>query len=321
MRVTVLGGAGFIGSNLVDRLINSENASVVVVDNLSSGTEEDVNPRALFKNLDVLNSRKLSGFIRGSDAVINCVGTTSIQLNDSINVNLNIKAACSISEALLMSGVTRLINVSDAYVYGKGSYGMLPTSEDSVSISSPNCVYAVSKLSGEMIFNSLTHHGVRVINTRPTVVCGKRQKYGNSFSVFLKHSVDRKVFSVFNEGLVERDYIHIDDVSEMLVEVLKNIDRYTNTAFNLGTGSSWCSANLAAVMAQKFMSDFLREDIPIFETSKYTGVLRRPDYVLSMRASPRKISEELGVLPRRRLHTIVSDTASWYINNRVRWEK
>lgn len=317
MNIAILGGAGFIGSNLADEFIKNGN-SVIVIDNLCSSKEGDVNPEAIFKNLDVLNSRKLSGFIKGAEVVINCVGTTSSEKDDYRNLTVNNKTALSIADAISSSGVKTIINFSDAHVYGKRVHAQTPLEESFVPKDSSSSIYGISKLSSELIFNNLIGDGIKVIHIRPGLVCGKRQKYGNVLSIFIKYSIDGKIFSVFGEGKSERDFVHIEDLVRMVGLLLDKINYLHSTSYNCG-GSSVSISNLATMVATKYSGDFVREDVSLGEKSEYTGIRRFPEYIDCMKLSLRKADLELGYMPVKKITDIIADTAWYYVNNKSRW--
>jgi nucleoside-diphosphate-sugar epimerase len=150
------------------------------------------------------------------------------------------------------------------------------------------------------------------------LVCGRRQKYGNVLSTFIKYAIDGKVFSVFGEGKSERDFVHIDDLTRMVGLLLDKVNYLSSTSYNCG-GNSVSIANLATMVATKYSGDFIREDISLGEKSEYTFVRRLPEYVDCMKLSLRKSDLELGYMPVKKITDIITDTAWYYVNNKSRW--
>jgi UDP-glucose 4-epimerase len=215
MKILVTGGCGFIGSQLVDKLIVL-NHEVIVLDNLSSGKKERLNPAAKLVVGDVRDPDDVKKSIRGCETVFHLAALTDIRSESEeadYQVNfLGAKNVFSVAEAIK----SKVIFASSAAVYGNS-----PAKEDSRC--SPISQYGRSKLKAEnacpegslilRIFNAYGPRGKSVINT----FCSKIPKYED--------------ITLFGTGLQTRDYIYVSDVVNAMIMGLTKSGIY-----NVGTG-------------------------------------------------------------------------------------
>ncbi|HJV33084.1 MAG TPA: NAD-dependent epimerase/dehydratase family protein, partial [Patescibacteria group bacterium] len=223
-RVLVTGGAGFIGSTLVDRLL-AEGFSVAVVDDLSNGRLEYVNPAARFYRVG-LTSPKLAGVFAKEKpfAVFHLAAhiDARVSVADPIHdAEINVHGALRVLEACVATGVKKLVFSSSggAIYHDTKSF---PTKETEAP--SPLTPYGISKLAFEYYLEAARHHfGLEYAALRYANVYGPRQDQkgeGGVIGVFCKMLLEGKRPSIFGGGRQTRDFVYVDDVVEANLKAL-----------------------------------------------------------------------------------------------------
>jgi UDP-glucose 4-epimerase len=208
MRAIVTGGAGFIGSHLVDALL-ARGDDVTVVDNLSSGKRELVNPRARFSEHDIRE-----GFSEPADAIFHLaaqadVGTSVEQ--PAFDAEVNVVGTVRVLEAGRAAGARVVFTSTGGAIYGERKE---PADEDAARL--PASPYAASKLAGEeylAMWNRL--HATSHVTCRLANVYGPRQRptlEGGVVSVFLDRLGDGRETQIFGDGNQTRDFVYVGDV-------------------------------------------------------------------------------------------------------------
>lgn len=224
-RVLVTGGAGFIGSTLVDRLL-AEGFSVSVVDDLSNGRREYVNPEARLYRIG-LTSPKLGAVIAKEKpfAVFHLAAHIDARVSvvDPIHdAEINIHGSLNLLNACVKYGVKRLVfSSSGGAIYHDTKN--FPTKESEAP--SPLTPYGISKLAFEYYLEAARHHfGIAYAALRYANVYGPRQDQkgeGGVIGVFCKMLLEGKKPSIFGGGMQTRDFVYVDDVVEANVKALK----------------------------------------------------------------------------------------------------
>ncbi len=238
MKVLVTGGAGFIGSNVVDRYI-AEGHEVVVLDNLSTGLAENINAEATFYEVDMTDREAVEDvFAREKPAVIN---HHAAQMNvrksvedPGFDANTNIVGSLYLLEAGLKNGVEKVIYISSGgAIYGEPDE--IPATEE-CSIH-PISHYGVSKFTIEKYLWLYNYNdGLRYTVLRYANVYGPRQRPDGEAGVtaiFSGMMLRGEQPMIFGQGDKTRDYVFVEDVVEANVRALTGGD---NEAFNIGTG-------------------------------------------------------------------------------------
>lgn len=242
-RALVTGAAGFIGSHLVERLIN-ESHKVVALDNLSTGRLEnlnslDGNPDLSFFKVDISNLDDIIGYFKDIDWVFHLAALADIVpsiVNPMEYYRSNVTGTFSVVEAARLSGVKKLIFAASSSCYGTPD--IYPTTETSEI--RPQYPYALTKYLGEQI---ILHWGqvykLPVVSLRLFNVYGPRSRtsgtYGAVFGVFLAQKLNHKPFTVVGDGNQKRDFIYVSDVVETFIKAAySNIDL---GVFNVGSGN------------------------------------------------------------------------------------
>ena len=231
--VCVTGGAGFIGSHLVDRLI-AQGRDVVVLDDLSSGVRENVNPAARFFEGSVVDEDALKRAIEGCDVVYHLASRVSVQESlEQPDLYHNVTALGTKYVRACAPG--RMVFASSCSVYGDQP---VPIAEDASC--HPSSPYAQAKFDAEEFCKGSDTVVLRFFN-----VYGPRQRadspYAGVIAQFLAHQTRP---TIFGDGLQTRDFIHVDDV----VDALLLAEEASPGTFNIGTGVETNLIELAKVL-------------------------------------------------------------------------
>ena len=223
MRVLITGGAGFIGSNVADRLIE-ENFEVIVVDNLENGSKANINRKAVFLNYDICD-RKLYGKIRKLgklDAAIH--NAALIKANESFlepekYFKVNVMGTLNLLECVKNTGLSKFIFASSGgAVYGEQN--TFPSTE--LSKTNPINPYGASKLIAEKcILECCKGKGISPLIFRYSNVYGQRQKEG-VISIFSKKIKDNQNITINGDGRQTRDFVFVKDIAELNLNSIKN---------------------------------------------------------------------------------------------------
>jgi UDP-glucose 4-epimerase len=215
MNVIVTGGAGFIGSNLVDRLIK-EGFDTYIIDNLSTGKRQFLNPRATLYQSDILDVKKMEMIFEEvkPTAVFHLAAQIDIQTsihNPVLDAQMNIIGTMNILE-LCKTYNSKLIYSSSAAVYGTPLY--LPVCEQ--HIIHPLSNYGISKYTPELYIRCYAQlYNVKYTILRYSNVYGPRQMpkgEGGVISIFIDKMINNDIPVVFGDGEHTRDFIYVEDV-------------------------------------------------------------------------------------------------------------
>ncbi len=224
MHILVTGGCGFIGSHVVDALVARGDA-VTVLDNLSSGTRENLNPAATLVVGDVADADGVSRLVAASDAVVHLAAVASVAKcqEDWLNCHrTNLTGTVAVLNAA-RARKTPVVYASSAAVYGDAA--SLPL-EESLAVT-PLSAYGLDKLTGEKQaeigwrFHQIPSVGLRLFN-----VYGPRQDarspYSGVISKFMMAAREGKALIFFGDGEQTRDFIYVGDVVQLVLAALNN---------------------------------------------------------------------------------------------------
>jgi len=251
--ILITGGAGFIGSHIVDRL--SPENKVTVLDNLSSGSLSNLEgskDRITFVKGDILDKALLMDIVAEVEFIFHLaanVGNIKSIEDPYFDMDVNIKGTINLLEACRNSNIKRLIYSSSGAIFGEARY--LPIDEEHPL--NPESPYAVSKLAAEKYcFAFHKVHGVPTTVLRYFNAYGPRQdtsEYANAISIFLSRTKDGKPLTIFGDGKQTRDFVFVEDI------VTANILAATQPAavgeiFNIATGQENSIEQLIAIIKQ-----------------------------------------------------------------------
>jgi len=251
MKILVTGGAGFIGSNIADALVAAGH-EVEVVDNLSNGKRENLNPQAVFHQLDITSPELSQIFERGHfDVVCHHAAQASVSVSvkePAMDARVNILGAINLLENCVKFGVKKFLFASSGgTVYGATE--RLPAVETlPFDASSP---YGVSKVATELylrVYSSV--HGLKYTALRYANVYGPRQDpHGEAgvVAIFSMRMLAGGRPVIFGDGENMRDYVFVGDVVDANLRALNAGD---NDCFNIGTGVRVSTNRLFSLMKE-----------------------------------------------------------------------
>lgn len=268
-RIMVTGGAGFIGSNLVEELVRL-NHEAVVVDNLSYGLKKNLNSvwkKISFKKIDICDLRKLKKVMKNVDYVFHLAAIASVPYSmqhPKETHDVNVDGTLNVLLAAKTSGVKKVVFASSAAVYGNTK--KLPVKETNEL--SPESPYAVHKLMGEQyceMFNKA--YGLRTTALRFFNVYGPRQRvdspYSGVISKFVSVMKQGKQPVVFGDGLQTRDFVNIKDVVKVFISTMNNKES-DGKVYNIATGKKTSLLDLINAI-NKFFGKNLK---PVFKQTR-----------------------------------------------------
>lgn len=251
MRILVTGGAGFIGSHVVNKLIK-EKQQVVVLDDLSGGLREHLPADAAFVQLDVRNAAAQDYIAEGHfDAIIHLAAQTMVDASirePQMDEQVNIGGVVNVLEGARRGGVRRVLFSSSAAVYGDAADEDLPIREE--HLLEPLSFYGLSKLTTES-YLALYHRyfGMEYVVFRFANVYGERQGNGGEggvISIFCKKLAAHEGITIFGNGLQTRDFVYAGDVANALWQGL--MTDHPNTVYNISTQTETSLIELVSIL-------------------------------------------------------------------------
>ncbi len=312
MNILVTGGAGFIGSHLVDRLVN-EGHRVVVVDNEATGRREHVPADAQYFQGDVGNIDELEpAFKNGLDAICHIAGQVSIIRsfdNPLTDLRTNVQGTLNVLQLCLKYRVPRLLYASSMTVYSSAS--PLPTSEE--ALCEPISYYGITKYAAERYVLTTAQRvdldfDFRVTCFRMYSVYGPRQALDNPYQgvlgIFLGNLLRGEPLTIFGDGEQSRDFVYIDDIVDAWVAALDEPAVY-GKIINLGSGRRLSINRLADFALAAF--NHTRSDYPVIYAPERPGDQRRVE------ADVTQARAVLGWEPGVSFETGLAGTVRWAI--------
>lgn len=248
-KIIVTGGAGFIGSNLTDGLVERGD-EVHIIDNLAGGKEENINPKAIFHNLDITNYDDIRPLFEGVDFVFHLAALPRVQysIEHPIETNeANVNGTLNVLMAAKEAGAKKVIYSASSSAYG--DQPIMPLVEDMPA--RPKSPYGLQKYIGEMycrIFSEV--YGLPTVCLRYFNVYGPRQNEEGAYALvigkFLKQKREGGPMTITGDGTQTRDFTSVHDVVRAnILAMEKTIDG--GEVFNIGAGHNY-SINEVAKM-------------------------------------------------------------------------
>ena len=276
MRVLVTGGAGFIGSHIVDRLM-ADGYEVRVLDNLSTGKLSNIRKhlgsrRFRFMKGDITDQSVLRKVLNGVKVVFHEAAQANItnSIKDPLPTNnVNTTGTLNLLKTSTDKGVRRFIYASSSSIYGET--GEQPIKEDAAQ--QPVSPYAVSKLAAEKYCLCYDHLGkVEAVALRYFNVYGSRQSYGpytGVMTAFLERLRRNQPLVIYGDGEQTRDFVNVLDVVQANMAAM-NVEEAAGEAFNIGTGQRTSINRLAEI----FIQASGKKDLPLTHAPARSGDVR-----------------------------------------------
>ena len=307
MKVLVTGGAGFIGSWLVGKLIGKSN-KVIVVDNLSTGKKENLNEKAVFYDLDITNNEMLDEVfkIEKPEIVLHLAANPMLRKsleNPIYDANVNILGTISVLECCRKNNVKKIIYTSTGGArVGEPEY--LPVDENHpINPSSP---YGISKHSAEHYIWTYN----QLYNLDYLIFC-----FGNVYGpkddpntnrlipLFIDKIIKREIPKIFGDGNQTRDFIFVIDLADFIIESMNKYPKHK--LFHLANGKQ-----ISVNEISKLLKEISNSDIEFEHIEAIKGEVR--DIVLDISLA----KKELGWNPKTDIEKGLRETWNWFQKNK-----
>ena len=244
MKYVVVGGAGFIGSNIVDKLVE-QNHEVVIIDNLSTGKMENVNPRASVEYIDISNENECPCMVEimsGADSVFLLAAKARVQpsIENPVEYEMNNTiGTLNVLKCASDAGVKRVVYSASSSAYGNTD--KLPSVEsDPVNPLSP---YGAQKYYGEVMCKMFSEvYGLETVSLRYFNIYGERQNVGGAYAMVIGIFADQKlrgeVMTINGDGEQRRDFTYVGDVVNANILASQSEKVGNGEVINIGNGDN-----------------------------------------------------------------------------------
>jgi UDP-glucose 4-epimerase len=278
-RVLITGGAGFIGSHIVDGLVKEQAKEVVVVDNLVRGTKENLawaqaNGHVTVIEADITNRELLTDVMEGIDLLFHqaAIRITQCAQEPRLALEVLVDGTYNVMEAAVSARVKKVISASSASVYGLADE--FPTRESHHPYNN-RTLYGAAKLFNEALLRSFYEmYGLDYLMLRPFNVYGPRMDvfgvYTEVFIRWMERIENGQPPVIFGNGSQTLDFVHVEDVARAYIMAAET--DYTDAVFNAASGVETSLKELAELLLKVMGSNLSPEHGP---ERKVNGVTRR----------------------------------------------
>ena len=244
MKYVVVGGAGFIGSHIVDKLVE-QNHEVIIIDNLSTGKMENVNPKASVEYIDICNVNECSAMVEimsGADALFLLAAKARVQPSIENPVEYetnNTIGTLNVLKCASDAGVRRVVYSASSSAYGNTE--KLPSVEsDPINPMSP---YGAQKYYGEVMCKMFSEvYGLETVSLRYFNIYGERQNVGGAYAMVIGIFADQKlrgeVMTINGDGEQRRDFTYVGDVVNANILASQSEKVGKGEVINIGNGDN-----------------------------------------------------------------------------------
>lgn len=267
-KIIVTGGAGFIGSHIVDALIEL-NYEVHIIDNLSAGKKENINNKAIFHNVDIRDKEKLIEIFKDVKYVFHEAAMPQVQYsieNPIETHDVNVTGLLNVLEASHLNGIKRFIFAASSAAYG--DQDTLPLVE--TMIPNPLSPYGAHKYIGEVyckLWSDL--YGIETVSLRYFNVYGQRQSVGGAYPCVVAKFVDLykqgKPLTITGDGNQTRSFINVLDVARVNIMAMKSENVGHGEVINIGTNETYSINKIAELIDGEIV--YIEKRIEPFATS------------------------------------------------------
>lgn len=241
MKCLVTGGAGFIGSNLVDELVN-QGHRVLVIDNLSGGKKENINPQCKFFKRDICSYKSIKPLFKGVDYVFHLAALPRVQysIEHPLETNeTNVTGTLNVLKASHESGVKKVIYSASSSAYGDQK--KMPLKEDLAA--QPKSPYGLQKHIGELYCRVWSQvYGLPTVSLRYFNVYGPRNNPDGAYALviakFLRQRGTGKPLTITGDGNQTRDFTNVKDVVRANILAMKSSRVGMGEVINIGAGKN-----------------------------------------------------------------------------------
>ncbi|WP_297063822.1 NAD-dependent epimerase/dehydratase family protein [Thermococcus sp.] len=269
MRVLVTGGAGFIGSHLVDRLMEL-GYSVRVLDDLSAGSLDNIRrwleyERFEFIGGDMRDPEVVEEAVKGVEAVFHLAANPEVRIGSQspeLLYETNVLITYNMLNAMRDSGVKYLVFTSSSTVYGDAE--VIPTPEDYAPLE-PISVYGGAKLAAEALISGYAHtFGFRALIFRLANIIGERSNHGVIYDFINKLRRNPKELEILGDGTQRKSYLHVSDTVEGMLKIFEHFKKSDKTVdfYNLGN-DDWITV--------REIAHIVSEEMKLSPVFKFTG--------------------------------------------------
>ena len=253
-KYVVTGGAGFIGSNLTDKLI-ADGHEVVVIDNLSTGKKENLNTKAEFIEADITGSpyaEKIISSIDGADGLFHLAALARVQpsIEDPVKFNnANVNGTLNVLLLAKEAGIKRVVYSASSSAYGSAEE--LPTPETAPL--DPLSPYGVQKLIGEQYCRVFSHcYGIETVSLRYFNIFGERQSFDGAYctvmGIFCRQRLNGEPLTIVGSGEQRRDFTYVGDVVSANIKAATSSNVGKGEVINIGAGGNSSVNELAELI-------------------------------------------------------------------------
>ena len=308
-KIFLTGGAGFIGTTLISRLI--EDNEIVVYDTLQRNALKETNllnhPNLSLIQGNILDGEKLKDAIRGSNVVIHLAaiaGIDTVIKSPTMTMKVNMLGTYYVLEAaMILDNVECFVDFSTSEVYGSYAYKLGEGDTTTMgAVGEARWTYAISKLAGEHFAHSYyKEFGLPVVSLRPFNIYGPMQVGEGAIHVFIAQALINEDIQIHGEGDQIRSWCYIDDIVESILLCLEKKEAIGNV-FNVGNPKGTITI---LSLAQKIVNICESKSKIVFVPKSYVDVeLRIPDI--------EKAKKLLGYKPKIDLDEGLKRTIDWY---------
>ncbi len=275
MKILVTGGAGFIGSHLVEALI-AEGATVRVLDNLSTGRLQNLSGLSVeLVEGDISDYDTVQSTVSGCELIFHQAALVSVPLSIEqplLNHHTNVTGTFNVFESARQAGIRRIVYASSAAIYG--NLPNLPKHE--TDIPSPMTPYAAAKLMNETLASAYSaSYQMEIVGLRYMNVFGPRQlpssSYSGVISLFCKAALQGNGCTVYGNGQQTRDFVYVTDIvqANLLAARISSHQLPEKAVFNVGRGQQTSLNQLLASL-----NEITKESIPTVYKAERPGDIR-----------------------------------------------
>ena len=319
-KLLITGGAGFIGSNFVNYILDKyKDYKVTVLDALTyAGNLDNLDPVKSSKNFEfvhgnIMNGQLVNDLMKNTDIVVHFAAESHVArsiYDNLIFFETDVLGTQTVANAVLNNKyVERFIHISSSEVYGTAETDPM-TEEHPLNPRSP---YASAKAGADrLVYSYHTTYGLPSVILRPFNNYGPRQHLEKVIPRFITSAIMGKPLTIHGDGSASRDWLFVLDNCEAIDKIIhSDLDKVNGKAFNIGTGRDISVAEIVKIILKSMGKD----------EKLRTHIDNRPGQVDRHISSTDKISKIIGWKAKTRFEDGIIDTIEWYKHNKQWWEK